>query len=145
MHYEKSVDVQAPVDALWRAVTTVTEWPQWSPTIDEVVMLDGALGPGARVRVRQPKLRTVIYTVDDWQPDASFSWTATTSGVRVHAIHEVRATGDGSRLLLSIDMTGPMAPLLVPLIGRRTRRYADFESDGLRRFAERLAAGPHAG
>ena len=144
MHYEKCVDVTAPHEMLWRAVTSVTEWSQWSPTIDEVVLLDGPLGPGARVKVSQPKLRTTVYTVDDWQPGTRFTWTAKTSGVRVHAGHEVRATGAGSRLLLTIDMIGPMAPLLVPLVGARTRRYADFESDGLRRFAEHLAAGPHA-
>jgi uncharacterized protein YndB with AHSA1/START domain len=144
MHYEKTVDVQAPPELLWRAVTRVTEWPQWSPTIDEVVLLDDALGPHARVRMRQPKLRTTIYTVDEWQPGAAFSWTANTSGVRVRAVHRVLQTDGGSRLLLTIDMTGPMAPLLVPLVGARTRRYADFESDGLRRFAEQLAAGPHA-
>jgi hypothetical protein len=145
MHYEKAVDVAAPQESLWRAVTAVTQWPHWTPTIDEITLLDGDLGPGARVRIVQPKLRTVVYQVDEWDPGARFSWTARTSGIRIAAGHEAQAAGAGSRLLLTIDITGPMAPLLVPLVGGRSRRYADTESDRLRRFAEHLAAaGPDA-
>jgi uncharacterized membrane protein len=144
MHHEISVDVQAPANVLWRAVADVTRWPDWTPTIDEVVLLDGGLAVGARVRIRQPKLRTLVYRVDDWQDGSRFSWAAATSGVRIEAAHEVYPAAGGSRLRLTVDMTGPMAPMLAALVGRRTRRYADTEAAGLRRFAEQLAAGTDA-
>jgi hypothetical protein len=144
MHYERAIDVRAPREILWRALADVREWPNWTPTIDEAVLLDDDLGPGARVRMRQPKLRTMIYTVDVWEPGTRFSWAASTAGVRVYADHVVQPDGSNSRLLLSIDMTGPMAPLMAALVGSRTRRYADTESDGTRRYAEHLAARPDA-
>ena len=144
MRYEKMIEVSASAALLWRAVTAVAEWPHWTPTVEEIAVLDGDLGMGARVRIRQPKLRTLIYRVDEWVPGSRFSWSATTSGIRIAAGHEVQPAGDGSRLLLTIDMTGAMAPLLAPLLGGRTRRYADTEADGMRRFAEHLAGGPDA-
>jgi hypothetical protein len=145
MHHEISLDVQAPADVLWRVLTDVTSWPDWSPTIDELVLLDGRLGLGSRVRIAQPKLRTVVYQVDGWRDGTLFSWTATTSGVRIRASHQVHPSTTGSRLRLTLDMTGPMAPLLAPLVGARTRRYADTEAEVLRRSAEKLAAGTDAG
>jgi hypothetical protein len=144
MHHEIFVDVQASAGVLWRAVTDVTSWPDWTPTIDEVVLLDGTLALGSDVRITQPKLRTLVYRVDDWQEGTLFTWTASTSGVRIRASHQVHPSVAGSRLRLTVDMTGPMAPLLAPLVGARTRRYADTEADGLRRFAERLGAGSDA-
>ena len=141
MYYLTAIPVRAPATTLWRAVASVTEWPQWTPTVEEATILDDReLGMGARVRIRQPKLRTLVYQVDEWINGTRFVWSAGGPGFRISAGHIVQPQGESSTLLLTITMTGALAPLLTALAGRRTRRYVNTEGAGLGRFAEHLAA-----
>jgi hypothetical protein len=101
-------------------------------------LLDGDLHPGARVRVRQPRLRTTVYTVERWEPGVEFTWSADPSGMHVEASHVLIADGDTVRMRLEIELSGGAAALIWLLLGRRMRHYVDLEADGLCRFAEQI-------
>ena len=138
MDYEVTAVIEAPAEKVWAVLADVEAWPEWTPSMREVTVLDGRpLGVGARVRVRQPVLPTVVWTVSEWEPGRRFTWEASSPGVRTAADHEVTETGEGtSEVVLRIRQHGPLAPLVHLLIGRRTLRYMQVEADGLKLSTE---------
>jgi hypothetical protein len=139
MRYTTTRELPAvSVDSAWQSLVRVTEWPQWTASMEQLEFLDGDLHPGARVRVRQPGLRTTVYTVERWEPGVAFAWSANPSGMRVEATHELITDLYPLRMWLEIELSGGAAPLISLLLGRRMRRYVNLEADGLRRFAQQI-------
>jgi hypothetical protein len=55
MHFETTVEVNAPAATLWQAVADIEKWPDWTLSMREVSWLTGGeLKPGGRARVVQP-------------------------------------------------------------------------------------------
>lgn len=146
MRYERTAVTQADPDTVWRAVSGLEQWPEWTASMDRVDVLEPPVRVGTRVRVRQPKLRPAVYTVEDWQPGQGFVWSTTSPGVRITAGHHVATEAAGEqRLRLTVQVSGPLAPVVSALLGARIRRYVDLETDGLRRYAEHLqSSGDHS-
>ena len=140
MHVEQTAAVAAAPDVVWEALVDVERWPTWTPSMRRVRRLDdGPLAIGSRVRIKQPRLVPVVWTVTELEDGRSFSWAAEGAGVRSVASHAVRPMGAGtSEVRLTFDQTGPMAPLMGTLLGRLTRRYVRMEAEGL---AAHLRAG----
>lgn len=138
------IEVAAPPAAVWEALTDVTRWPERTLSMTSVEVLDGGtLGPGARVRIRQPKLPTMEWQVVACRPGESFVWTTSSPGVRTVATHAVTPVREGrSKLALGVHHHGPLAPLVRLLTGRLTRRYLAMEAAGHKAAAEAAAPRP---
>jgi carbon monoxide dehydrogenase subunit G len=138
--YETSVDVAAPVATVWDVTRDVESWPSWSPTMDEVTLTaPGPLAPGVTARVRQPRLRPATWVVDRVEPEQVFVWHTSGPGFRLTADHVLAPRDGGTRVLLRLSATGPLATLVWALTGRTARRYVDEEAAALRERSE--AAG----
>src|SRR5262249_37620640 len=91
-----SVDIHAPMEKVWRVMSEVERWPEWTATVKRVVRLDGRvgapLGIGDRFRVSQPKLLPAVWTVTTLDLGRSFTWKAGSVLVWVYATHSVQAT-----------------------------------------------------
>jgi uncharacterized protein YndB with AHSA1/START domain len=138
-----TIDIDAPAEVVWDVIVDVEHWPQWTATMTSVRRETGS-GPltvGERVRVRQPRLPPVVWTVTDVQPGRSFAWTATGPGVRSVGDHAVvpRPDGGGSTATVRFTSTGPLAGLSWLLLGRLTRRYVQTEAAGLKERSETRA------
>ena len=138
MHFEVNVEVEAPVEATWAALTQVENWPRWTASMEDVRWLnDAGVGLGARARVKQPGMPPLVWTVSEFEEGRAFSWVTRTPGVRTVGVHRVRALGaTRSQLSLHIEQTGVFAPLAEMLMGARTRRFVMLEGEGLKRAAE---------
>jgi uncharacterized protein YndB with AHSA1/START domain len=105
-----TIDIDAPAEVVWDVIVDVEHWPQWTATMTSVRRETGS-GPltvGERVRVRQPRLPPVTWTVTDVQPGRSFAWTATGLGARSVADHAVVPRPDGgSTATVRSTSTGP--------------------------------------
>jgi Polyketide cyclase / dehydrase and lipid transport len=125
-------------DRLWSVAGDVERWGDRLPTVDSVRPLgSGPPGVGSRFEVRQPGLPKAVWEVTDWQPGRSFTWVSSSPGIRSTAVHTVHAEdGGGSRLDLSLDWSGPLAPLLNLLIGRKARGMVEVEAETFARLAE---------
>lgn len=135
-----SRDVAAPAQLVWDLLVDVASWPTWTDSMREVAPLSpGPLGPGARVRVRQPRLPSATYTVRTLEPGRSFSWESAVPGVLTRALHRVDPDGEGCRLTLALDWSGPLAAPVGLVYGRLTRTYLRWEVQGLQRLAESRA------
>ena len=138
MDFATTVEVDAPAEALWRAVADVEQWPAWTRSMQEVSWVGGGeLAVGSRARVKQPGLPRLVWEVSELAPGRSFTWRTTSPGVTTTGTHLVRPLGSGrAQLTVGISQSGPMAPLVGLLTGRRTGRYIRLEADGLKRCAE---------
>jgi uncharacterized membrane protein len=139
MRVEEQFRVEAPAAAAWAVLADVESWPEWTASMSTVDVVQGPMGPGARVRVKQPRFPAMTWNVTDWEPGEGFTWTASSAGVHTVASHRIEPAGDGSLVTLSIDQRGPLAWLVALLAGGTTRRYVAMEAAGLKARAESAA------
>jgi hypothetical protein len=129
--------IAAPPARVWPVMSDVERWPEWTQSVTKVERLEtGPMGPGARARVFQPKLRPAVWTVTDWRPGSSFTWESRTPGLRAVGLHEALPEGGGTRARLAVRFEGPLAGLVAWLAGGLTLRYIQLEAAGLKARAE---------
>jgi carbon monoxide dehydrogenase subunit G len=135
-----AVMVDAPPHRVWEVLSDIERWPDWTPTVTSVRRTNsGPMRIGAKARVRQPRLPAADWVVTALTEGRSFDWESRAPGVRVIARHAIEASGEGSRVTLTVQFSG----LLGNVFGRATaslnRRYIALEADGLKRRAEGLS------
>ena len=96
----------------------------------------GAFGVGSTARVRQPRLRPAVWQVTQFEENRNFTWTSGSPGLRMTAGHSIEPHGTGSRVALSFEFSGFIAPLVSRLYGGLIERYITTESQGLKKRSE---------
>lgn len=138
MHFERSIDIDAPPDRVWAVVSDVGAWPKVVDTVERIELLTPPpLGTGSRVRIRQPKLPEGDWLVSAWEAPSFFEWIQRSGGMTVVAGHRVQGLGDArARLTLTIDMRGLLAPVMGRVYRNLTDDYLRRETEGMRRASE---------
>lgn len=137
MRYTRNDTIAAQPSDVWAVLTDIEHWPDWTASMREITRLDsGPLRVGSTLRVRQPAGRPLVFTVTELASERSFTWTASSGGMRSTGYHELTPSGSGVQATLTFTLTGPMAWLGRLLAGGRIRRYVDMEADGLKRESE---------
>jgi uncharacterized membrane protein len=132
-----AVEISAPPERVWEVMTDVERWPSWTASVTSVTRLDdGPLRVGARARIRQPRLSETTWTVTELRPGESFTWVATSPGVRITAEHQVRPAPSGAVVTLSVTQEGLLARLMSPFLAGLTDRYLAMEAAGLKARSE---------
>ena len=141
MRIETSVEILRPPDEIWPVMIDVERWPEWTSSVSTLERLDsGPFGLGSRARISQPKLKTMIWRVTEFEPGRFFTWETRSPGVYVRGRHEIRPTNLGSLATLTVIQTGWLASLLSPFFTPLTRRYVQIEAQGLKKRCEEMAA-----
>ena len=137
MHFEKSIEIDAPQQRVWGVLSDLEAWPQRIETVDLVELLTPApITEGCRVRLRQPKLPEGTWDITVWDAPSYFEWTQKSAGMHTVAGHRVEPLGDGrTRLTLTLDMGGLLLPVAWFYRGL-TNRYTNLEAEGMKRAAE---------
>jgi uncharacterized membrane protein len=134
------VTIAAPPEQVWAVVVDVERWPERIPTVDEVERLDdGPLAVGSRTRLRQPRLPEAVWTVTELTDGSSYTWESKSPGVTGVAAHVVEPHPAGSRLTLTLSVSGPLSGLGWLLTRSLARRYVETEAASIKSAAE---AGP---
>ena len=138
MGIETVTDFNASADRVWRCLTDVEHWPEWTPSMKSVVRIgDEPLAVGSKVRIRQPKLGTMVWTVTEFTHGQSFVWRARRPGLTLVAGHHLSPSGAGTvKLTLTVEQTGWAGRLFEPLTAAMAKRYVRLEAEGHKRFAE---------
>lgn len=128
----------ADAGRVWELVGDIENWARVLPTLRQVVRLTGAgaIGVGDRFAVHVIGLPKAVYEITDWQPGRSFTWVASSSGVRTTAVHTLESRPGGTDLLLSLEWSGPLARLARLLVGPKARRMVELEAATFARRAE---------
>src|SRR6476661_4989638 len=139
-----SITIDAPVEIVWSVFTDVERWPTWASSFTSIELLDGPMRLGAKARIRQPGLPTVVWEVTKWEPGRSWTWTATGPGARTEASHVLTVSGRGTVAEQSIISSGPIGKMVAFLFRSLTRRYLAIEAAGLKQRSEQMAASRNA-
>jgi uncharacterized membrane protein len=137
MHFEKTIEIDAPQQRVWDVLSDLEAWPGRIETVDVVELLTPApITKGSQVRLNQPKLPEGTWDITVWDAPSYFEWTQKTSGITSVAGHRVEALGEGrARLTLTLDMRGFLIPVAMFYKGL-TNRYMNLEAEGMKRAAE---------
>jgi len=138
VQFETSVDIEASSDIVWGILVDVGRWPEWTESVQEVRWLgEATLSPGSRVRIKQPRMSSLVWEVSGYEPRASFTWRNTSPGVTTVGTHVITERGgDRVTVTLGIQQSGVLARVIGLLTGARTKRYVQMEADGLKKRAE---------
>ena len=138
MEQSVAVEIAAPPASVWEVLVDVERWPEWTPTVTSVRLLDpGGLRPGTRATVDQPRIPETEYVVTELEPGHSFTWVARGPGVVTTAHHVVEPTADGgSRVRLSVSQSGWLGSLMGRFYRGLTDRYLSNEANGLKARCE---------
>ena len=140
MEEREQVIIDAPPEVVWRVMTDVERWPEWTPTTERIERLDeGDFRLGSRARVKLKRVPASVWRVTDFQPGRAFTWE-TESGVKASGEHIVEPDGGGSKVTLVASATGVLATLFAPVAFFTTRGNVRIEADGLKRRCELEAA-----
>jgi uncharacterized protein YndB with AHSA1/START domain len=140
MRWENTVLIDAPADKVWQLTTDISDWPSFSPTMTSVERLDqGPLRVGSAARVKQPGQTAAVWTVTRLEPGRVFTWQARRLGMTMIGTHLVMGSGETCRNTLSIDITGPTAPVFGALLAPLLRTSLARENAGFKTAAERQA------
>jgi uncharacterized membrane protein len=137
MKIERVVEIAALPNKVWTVMTDVEHWPEWTASVTSVELLSGPpLAVGTRVRVRQPRLPTAVWTVTAMETERYFEWRSVAAGLTSTGGHRIDRSSAGSRVTLSLKWNGWVTPLINLVYGGLSRRYVQTEAEGLKRRCE---------
>ena len=134
-----TVEINAAPDRVWKVMTEIERWPEWTETVTSATRLDdGPLIVGSQARLEQPKLPPTEYVVTELSSWRSFTWVARGPGVRTTARHDLDALpGGGTQVRLGVEQAGPLGTVMGRLFFKRlTDRYLAVEAAGLKARSE---------
>ena len=132
-----TVSIDAPPQKVFAVLCDVERWPEWTSTMSGVKRLEsGPFAVGSSARVRQPGLRPAVWRVTEFHDPRNFTWTTCSLGLRMRAGHAIEPRGAASRVMLSFELSGFIAPLASRLYGGLIERYITTESQGLKKRCE---------
>jgi ribosome-associated toxin RatA of RatAB toxin-antitoxin module len=135
--WEHSTQINATPSEIWSVLADVEKWPEWTPTMTKVELLDeGPFGLGSRARVDLRPVGSSVWTVTKLEERRGFDWESSRPGLRITAGHWIECDADGSKVRLSVDMTGVQATLLYPFMAWVSRRNLHLEAEGLKGRSE---------
>jgi uncharacterized membrane protein len=138
MRFEESIDIDAQQERVWEVLSDLEAWPRRIETVDVVELLTPApMSKGSRVRLKQPKLPEGTWDITVWDAPSYFEWRQKSGGITSVAGHRVEMLEEGrARLTLSLDMRGPLIPVIGLFYRGLTNRYMTIEAQGMKRAAE---------
>lgn len=136
MDHEMHVAISATEEAIWAVLTDVERWPEWTASVEHVALLDDEpFGPGSKVRIKQPRLPSLVWEVTEFDNGRSFTWVTSRGGISTTAEHVIGNDDGEVGVTLRLRQSGPLALLTVPFAAL-TRRYVEMEGLGLKHRCE---------
>lgn len=132
---EHTETTTAPPSAVWARWADPATWPEWDPETT-AARLDGPFEAGTSGSLTPAGGPAVRFVLTEVTPGASFADCAHLPLARVLFEHIVRADDTGSRFTHRVTVTGPLAPVVGRLLGRRIAAGLPHAMRCLARLAE---------
>lgn len=137
----RTVRIAAPRQVVWDTAIDVEQWPRWASYMKKLSRQDkGALALGSRVRVVPKGMPGSVWTVTEYEPPRSYTWTTQLApGLGLIAGHVLETKDQGTAATFSLATSGPLGALLSPLLSIVFRRNTRLATEGLKRHCEGLS------
>jgi hypothetical protein len=124
---KRRFEVDVPLKEAWHRLAVVERWPEWAPHIIAVeVSPRGELGPSSSGAFKIKALGRNSFRMSKWEPPLRWEWIGGVPGVRIHYDHRFEAADPTTtRLEWSVELHGPLAPLIRPIFTRVYGRNLD--------------------
>ena len=132
-----SLTINASQEAVWKVLSNVAHWHEWTPTVTKVEVLNTPeLKLGNRYKVIQPKLQPVVWTVTELN-SANFTWESKSPGMHMVAEHVVKSVNaNQSEVTLTFAFNGWLGNLIGKMYGKMTEEYVRTEAQSLKKRVE---------
>jgi uncharacterized membrane protein len=136
--YSTSITINADQEATWKVLSDVAHWPEWTPTVTKVEVLDQSKPRlDNRYKVYQPKLQPVTWTVTEFASPSGFTWESRMPGVLMIAEHVVKPIGaEQTETTLTFSFQGLLGAIVGRIYGRISKAYIDTEAQSLKKRVE---------
>lgn len=132
-----TIDINAAPQRVWEVMLDAERWPEWTPSVTSVELLDKSMAVGNRALIRQPELPPAKFRITALEPGRSFTWATGYPGiVFVHAHHTVETIAGGARVTLRLRFDGLLGGVMGRKMAELNNRYLAMEAAGLKRFSE---------
>jgi carbon monoxide dehydrogenase subunit G len=138
IHISRTIHIDAPPDAVWAVMTDVERWAEWTESMKSVERLEEGpfvLGSTAKLRIRRAPTAGV-WRVTEITEGRSFTWENDSGGVHGVATHLLEPDGDGSKVTLTVTLSGLLVTLFGWLMAPPSRDNVRTEAEGLKRRCE---------
>jgi hypothetical protein len=121
---------KAEVFAAW---ADVERWSQWDEGLD-FAHLQGPFHAGAKIKLKPKGGPVVAIDVLAADPECGFTDETSFFLARMVDVHAMRDTAEGLELTSTLSMHGPLAALLVKLVGAQVAASAPEQMRALHRY-----------
>ena len=138
--YSTSISINADQEAIWKVLSDVAHWHQWTPTVTKVEVLDQPdLKLNNRYKVHQPKLQPAIWTVTVFEPPSSFTWESRMPGMLMIGEHRLKPVNTNqTELSLGFAFQGWFGEIIGRLYRKTVESYIATEAESLKQRIEKL-------
>jgi len=135
--YSTSITINANQDAVWKVLSDVSRWSEWTPTVTKVEVVDTPeLNLNNRYKVVQPKLQPAEWTVTELTT-SNFTWESKTLGVHLLAEHILTSkSASQTDLTLTFAFNGWLGKLIGTIYGKMSADYIQTEAQSLKKRVE---------
>ena len=135
--FSTSLAINASQDFIWKVLSDVAHWHEWTPTVTKVEVLNTPeIKLGNRYKVIQPKLQPVVWTITELN-SANFTWESKSPGMHMVAEHIVKSiNANQSEVTLTFAFNGWFGNLIGKMYGKMTEDYIQTEAQSLKKRVE---------
>jgi len=138
--YSSSISINASQETIWKVLSDVAHWNEWTPTVTRVEVLDAPeLKLDNRYKVYQPKLQPALWSVTVLKPPSSFIWESKMPGMVMIAGHILKSMGTNqNELALTFSFHGALGAIIGRLYRKTVEDYLAIEARSLKTRVENL-------
>ena len=134
-----SIDIERPLDEVWRILTDFERYPQWNAFTPHVVCSKVVGDPVILlVRLREDsKLSAVHLTLNHFEDSRAFCWGSQSWALRANRCQSVEALGaNRTRYQSAETFSGLLVPVVMILQRRKLMRGYESAAQGLKAYLE---------
>ncbi|MBI5823243.1 MAG: SRPBCC family protein [Chloroflexi bacterium] len=136
--FSTSLTINSSQEVIWKVLSDVTRWHEWTPTVQKVEVLDSPeLKLNNHYKVFQPKLQPAVWTVTVFESPSIFTWETSAPGMRMVAEHILSAKGaNQTELTLTFSFLGFLGSIIGKLMSKTVESYVTTEAQSLKKRVE---------
>lgn len=135
MQFQDQITIQAPAEKVFAIYQNVADWPSWDSDVLSS-QLNGAFEVGTKGELKPkdgPKAKIQLTEVT---PNKSFTVECGLPLCKMHFVHELSPSGQGTEVTNKILFTGLLAPVFGRLIGKDLKKTIPKSLEGLKKHIE---------